>query len=62
MDNYTVYGTSYQYEDKDLFIHQYTYVITAVNELGEGISNNNTFSYQRGIVPLVLYWYWIYYT
>ena len=54
MNNYRVNGTSYQYEDKDLFRHRYTYVITAVNELGEGISNDNTFSYQRGIVSLLL--------
>ena len=54
MDNYRVNGTSYQYKDEDLFRHRYTYGITAVNELGEGISNNNTFSYQRGIVSLPL--------
>ena len=54
VDKYTVYNTSYQFEDEDLFIHRYTYVITAVNELGEGISNNKTFSYQRGIVSLLL--------
>ena len=34
--------------DNNLFIHRYTYVITGVNELGEGISKNDTFSYQRG--------------
>ena len=45
----SVYGTSYQFEDEDLFIHCYTYVITGINELGKGISNNKTFSYQRGI-------------
>ena len=45
-----VNGTSYQFEDTDLFRHRYTYVITGVNELGEGISNNKTFSYQGGIV------------
>ena len=61
VDNYTVNGNSYQFEDQDLFIHRYMYDITAVNELGEGISNNKTFSYQRGIVSLPLYWYWIYY-
>ena len=55
MDNYTVYDTSYQFEDKDLFRHRYTYIIAGVNELGEGISNINTFSYQRGIVSLLLY-------
>ena len=45
-----VNGNSYQFEDKDLFRHRYTYVITGVNELGGGISNNKTFSYQGGIV------------
>ena len=54
VDTLSVYDTSYQFEDKDLFIHRYTHVISAVNELGEGISNNNTFSYQRGIVLLLL--------
>ena len=60
VDSYTVNETNYQFEDEDLFIHRYTYVITAVNKLGEGISNNKTESYQRGIVSLPLYWYWIY--
>ena len=49
VDTVPVYDTSYQFEDQDLFIHRYTYIITAVNELGKGISNMNTFSYQRGI-------------
>ena len=49
VDTLPVYDTSYHFEDQDLFIHRYTYVITGVNELGEGIPNNNTFSYQRGI-------------
>ena len=44
-----VNGTSYQFEDTALFRHRYTYVITGVNKLGEGTSNNKTFSYQRGI-------------
>ena len=48
-----VNATSYEFEDKALFIHHYTYVITGVNELGEGISNNNTFSYQRGKILLM---------
>ena len=48
VDTVIVNGTSYQFEDTHLFRHRYTYVITAVNELGEGISNNKTFSYQRG--------------
>ena len=51
----SVYDTSYQFEDQDLFNHRYTYVITGVNELGKGISNNKTFSYQRGILILLLY-------
>ena len=46
----SAYDTSYLFEDKELFIHRYTYVITAVNELGEGISNNRTFYYQRSIM------------
>ena len=50
----SVYDTSYQFEDKDLFIHRYTYVITVINELGKGISNNKTFSYQRSII---IYYY-----
>ena len=48
VDTVSVYDTSYQFVDNNLFIHHYTYVITGVNELGEAISNNNTFSYQRG--------------
>ena len=44
----SVYDTSYQFEVKGLFIHRYTYDITGVNELGEGISNSKKFSYQRG--------------
>uniref|UniRef100_A0A1X7TVX0 Fibronectin type-III domain-containing protein n=1 Tax=Amphimedon queenslandica TaxID=400682 RepID=A0A1X7TVX0_AMPQE len=47
VDTVSVYNTSYQFVDNNLFIHHYTYVITGVNELGEGISNNDTFSYQR---------------
>ena len=43
-------STSYQFVDNDLFRHRYTYVITGVNELGEGISNNDTFSYQKGTI------------
>uniref|UniRef100_A0A1X7SY11 Fibronectin type-III domain-containing protein n=1 Tax=Amphimedon queenslandica TaxID=400682 RepID=A0A1X7SY11_AMPQE len=45
--NVSVYDTSYQFVDDNLYIHRYTYVITGVNELGEGASNNDTFSYQR---------------
>ena len=50
-----VYATNYQFEDQDLFHHRYTYVITGVNELGEGISNNKTFSYQRGIYAILMH-------
>ena len=53
VDTVIVNGNSYQFEDKALFIHRYTYVITGVNELGEGISNNKTFSYQRGKIQLM---------
>ncbi|XP_019853929.1 PREDICTED: uncharacterized protein LOC109583155 [Amphimedon queenslandica] len=49
--NVSVYDTSYQFVDSNILIHRYTYVITGVNELGEGISINDTFSYQR--VPRV---------
>uniref|UniRef100_A0A1X7SW82 Fibronectin type-III domain-containing protein n=1 Tax=Amphimedon queenslandica TaxID=400682 RepID=A0A1X7SW82_AMPQE len=47
VDTVSVYDTSYQFVNNNLFIHRYTYVITGVNELGEGISINDTFSYQR---------------
>uniref|UniRef100_A0A1X7UGX7 Fibronectin type-III domain-containing protein n=1 Tax=Amphimedon queenslandica TaxID=400682 RepID=A0A1X7UGX7_AMPQE len=47
VDTVSVYDTSYQFVNNNLLIHRYTYVITGVNELGEGISNNETFSYQR---------------
>ena len=50
MNTVIVNGTSYWFEDKDLFRNRYTYVITGVNKLGEGISNNKTFSYQRGML------------
>ena len=48
--NVSVYDTGYQFVDNILFIHRYTYVITGVNKLGEGISTNDTFLYQRGII------------
>ena len=54
LDNVTVNGISYQFEDKDLFRHRYTYVITGVNELGEGISINKTFSYQQSRIKYIL--------
>ena len=50
VDTVSVYDTSHQFVDNNLFIHRYTYVITGANELGEGISNNDTFSYQRGTI------------
>ena len=53
VDTVIVNGTSYWFEDEDLFRHRYTYVITGVNELGEGISNSTAFSYQRGIIQLM---------
>uniref|UniRef100_A0A1X7T973 Fibronectin type-III domain-containing protein n=1 Tax=Amphimedon queenslandica TaxID=400682 RepID=A0A1X7T973_AMPQE len=45
--NVSVYDTRYQFVADNLLIHRYTYVITGVNDLGEGISNIATFSYQR---------------
>lgn len=42
----SVNNTSYHFENTELFIHCYTYVITAEG----GLSNNATFSYQRGIM------------
>ena len=54
LDNVTVNGASYEFEDTDLFRHRYTYVITGVNELGEGISNRDTFSYQKSRVKYIL--------
>ena len=53
VDTVSVYNTSYRFVNNNLFIHRYTYVITGVNELGEGISNNDTFSYQRGTCTYV---------
>ena len=55
LNTITVNGTSYEFEDTDLFRHRYTYVITGVNELGEGISQSETFPYQRGIVKCILF-------
>ena len=49
VDTVSIYDTSYQFVDNNLFIHRYTYVITGVNELGEGKFNGATFSYLRGI-------------
>ena len=56
----SVYDTSYQFEDNNLFIHRYTYVITGVNELGEGMPHNNTFSYQRGTIFMIYLYVSIY--
>ena len=50
MNTVIVNGTSYWFEDKNLFRNRYTYVITGVNKLGEGISNNKTSFYQRGML------------
>ncbi|XP_019854339.1 PREDICTED: uncharacterized protein LOC109583433 [Amphimedon queenslandica] len=47
VNNVSVYDTSYQFVNNNLLIHHYTYVIIGVNELGEGISHNETFSYER---------------
>ena len=50
MNTFKANNSSYQFENKDLFTHHYTYIVTGVNQLGEGISNSATFSYQRGII------------
>ena len=54
MDTVTVNGTSYLFEDKDLFHHRYTFVITGDNEeQGKdyvAISSAASFTYQRGIL------------
>lgn len=47
-DVVSVNDTNYQFQDSMLFLHRYMFVITAVNELGEGLSNSETFLYQRG--------------
>ena len=60
MNTLSVYDTSYQFVNNNLFIHRYTYVITGVNQLGEGISNNDTFSYQSGTIYLTHYVYYIF--
>ena len=46
----SVYNTSYHFEstESELFIYCYKYVITAVNQLGEGLSYSAMFSYQTG--------------
>ena len=55
VDTVTVVNkTIYQFEDENLFHHRYTYAITGVNELGEGISNSETFSYQRGMFKRII--------
>ena len=53
LNTITVNGTNYEFEDKDLFRHNYTYAVTGVNELGRGVSSNEPFSYQRGIVKCI---------
>uniref|UniRef100_A0A1X7VVI6 Ig-like domain-containing protein n=1 Tax=Amphimedon queenslandica TaxID=400682 RepID=A0A1X7VVI6_AMPQE len=47
IDAVSVYDTNYQFVDNDLFTHRYTYVINEATPIKEGISDNNTFSYQR---------------
>ena len=48
LQNVSINGNEYKYEDEELFRHRYTYTIYGVNELGEGEHNNSTFSFQRG--------------
>ena len=47
LQNVSINGNEYKYEDQELFRHQYTYTIYGINELGEGEHNNSTFSFQR---------------
>lgn len=44
----SVYNTSYQFINHDVFIYHLTYLITAVSELGEGVRKRATFSYRKG--------------
>ena len=48
LQNVSINGNEYKYEDQELFHHRYTYTIYGINELGEGEHNNSTFSFQRG--------------
>ena len=48
LQNVSINGNEYKYEDQELFRQQYTYTIYGINELGEGEHNNSTFSFQRG--------------
>ena len=57
LDTVIVNETMYTFTNvANLFHHHYTYVITGVNELGEGISNSTTFSYQRGTYDVCIYY------
>ena len=57
LDTVTVNETMYTFTNvTNLFRHHYTYIITGVNELGEGISNSKTFSYQRGTYDVCIYY------
>ena len=48
LENVSINGNEYKYEDQELFHHRYTYTIYGINELGEGEHNNSTFYFQRG--------------
>ena len=48
LQNVSINGNEYKYEDQQLFHPRYTYTIYGINELGEGEHNNSTFSFQRG--------------
>ena len=48
LQNVSINGNEYKYEDEELFRHRYTYTIYGINELGEGEHKNSTFSFQRG--------------
>ena len=48
LQNVSINGNEYKYEDQELFRHRYTHTIYGINELGEGEHKNSTFSFQRG--------------
>ena len=48
LQNISINGNEYKYEDQELFRHRHTYTIYGINELGEGVHKNHTTSFQRG--------------
>ena len=48
LQNVSINGNEYKYEDQKFFHHRYTYIIYGLNELGKEEHKNSTFSFQRG--------------